>query len=48
MKAVVKEYAATVLSLIGTIGILYIIGNVLFHERGLLCRMIEFVMEGGV
>lgn len=48
MKVVIKEYAATICGLFGTVGILTLIGSALFHERGLLCRMIQMVMEGGI
>lgn len=48
MKIVIKEYAGTVMALIGTCLYLCVLGGLMFQKEGLLAKVIGLVLEGGV
>ena len=48
MKTIIEEYAGSFLALLGTSLILAVLGNLLFQKDGMLTKLVEMVLEGGI
>jgi hypothetical protein len=48
MKEIINEYAGTVMALLGTGLLLTVLGSLLLQKSGMLAKLMELVLEGGI